>query len=129
MLDNPVVCSPDITINKAFDRMRMSKVNSILVINERTKEMVGLIKPKTIQTVKDRTRKVSEVMITDFVWTKPEDTIVDILKVVDDNEISEIPVLDENRRLLGLVTENSLITTLSQQYFDEEETLEPVEVL
>ena len=129
MLENPVVCSPDITVNKAFDRMRMFKVNSLLVVNERTREMVGLIKPKTIQKVKDRTRKVSDVMILDFVWTKPEDTIVDILKVVDDNDISEIPVLDENRKLLGLVTENSLITTLSQQYFDEDEAIDSVEVL
>ena len=129
MLENPVVCSPDITVNKAFDRMRMFKVNSLLVVNERTREMVGLIKPKTIQKVKDRTRKVSDVMILDFVWTKPEDTIVDILKVVDDNDISEIPVLDENRKLLGLVTGNSLITTLSQQYFDEDEAIDSVEVL
>ncbi len=129
MLENPVVCSPDITVNKAFDRMRMFKVNSLLVVNERTREMVGLIKPKTIQKVKDRTRKVSDVMILDFVWTKPEDTIVDILKVVDDNDISEIPVLDETRKLLGLVTENSLITTLSQQYFDEDEAIDSVEVL
>ncbi len=129
MLENPVICSPDITVNKAFDRMRMFKVNSLLVVNERTREMVGLIKPKTIQKVKDRTRKVSDVMILDFVWTKPEDTIVDILKVVDDNDISEIPVLDENRKLLGLVTENSLITTLSQQYFDEDEAIDSVEVL
>lgn len=129
MLENPVVCSPDITVNKAFDRMRMFKVNSLLVVNERTREMVGLIKPKTIQKMKDRTRKVSDVMILDFVWTKPEDTIVDILKVVDDNDISEIPVLDENRKLLGLVTENSLITTLSQQYFDEDEAIDSVEVL
>lgn len=120
MLENPVTCSPDVTITKAFDKMRLSKVNSILVMNEKTKEMVGILKPKTIQKVKDRTRKVSEVMIKDFAWTGPEDTIVDILKVIDDAEISEIPVLNEQRQLLGLVTENSLITTLSQQYFEDD---------
>ena len=62
-------------------------------------------------------------MVTDFQWAKPEDSIVDLLKVADDNNISEIPVLDESGKILGLVTQNSLITTLSQQYFEDGEVL------
>lgn len=123
MIENAVSCTPDTTLAKALDRMRNSKVNSIIVLEEKTRKMVGIVKPKQIAKVKDRTTAVREIMIRDFQWAKPEDSIVDLLKVADENSISEIPVLDEKERLLGLVTQNSLITTLSQQYFEDGEVL------
>jgi len=123
MIDNAISCSSTLSLTKALDKMRASKVNSILVIDEDTKKMVGLVKPKQIAKEKDRSIPVSDIMITDFIWAKPEDSIVDLLKVADDNEVSEIPVLDEAGKLLGLVTQNSLITTLSQQYFEDGEVL------
>jgi len=123
MIDNAISCSSTLPLTKALDKMRASKVNSILVIDEHTKKMVGLVKPKQIAKEKDRSIPVKDIMITDFLWAKPEDSIVDLLKVADDNEVSEIPVLDEAGKLLGLVTQNSLITTLSQQYFEDGEVL------
>ena len=123
MIDNPISCISTLSINKALDKMRSSKVNSLLVIDDKTKKMVGLVKPKQIAKEKDRTIPVNDVMITDFQWAKPEDSIVDLLKVADDNGISEIPILNEAGKLVGLVTQNSLITTLSQQYFEDGEVL------
>lgn len=123
MIDNAISCSSTLPLTKALDKMRASKVNSILVIDEKSKKMVGLVKPKQIAKEKDRSIPVRDIMITDFIWAKPEDSIVDLLKIADDNEISEIPVLDETGMLLGLVTQNSLITTLSQQYFEDGEVL------
>lgn len=123
MIEGAVTCTPDTSLTKALDRMRNSKVNSIIVVEDRTRKMVGIVKPKQIAKVKDRTTPVKEIMIQDFQWAKPEDSIVDLLKVADENSISEIPVLDVNERLLGLVTQNSLITTLSQQYFEDGEVL------
>lgn len=123
MIEGAVSCTPETTLAKALDRMRNNKVNSIIVLEERTGKMAGIVKPKQIAKVKDRTTAVKEIMIRDFQWAKPEDSIVDLLKVADENSISEIPVLDENEKLLGLVTQNSLITTLSQQYFEDGEVL------
>lgn len=123
MIDNAISCPSTWSLTKALEKMRSSKVNSILIIDEQTKRMVGLVKPKQIAKVKDRSIPVKDIMITDFLWAKPEDSIVDLLKVADDNEISEIPVLDETGKILGLVTQNSLINTLSQQYFEDGEVL------
>lgn len=123
MIDNVISCSPSLSLSKALDNMRSAKVNSILVIDENTKKMVGLVKPKQIAKEKDRSIPVRDIMITDFIWAKPEDSIVDLLKIADDNKISEIPILDEAGKLLGLVTQNSLITTLSQQYLEDEEVI------
>jgi len=40
---------------------------------------------------------------------------------VNSNNISNVPVVDENKRLLGLITNSSLVTTMSQQFIDFEE--------
>lgn len=123
MITDPVTVSPELSIGKALDRMRVMKVNSLLVVDGAKKKMIGLIKPKQIAKIKDRSMLVKDLMIEDFVYAGAQDSIVDLLRVVDDNHISEIPILSEEGILLGLVTENSLITTLSQQYFEEGEVM------
>lgn len=123
MITEPVTVSPELSIGKALDRMRVMKVNSLLVVDGAKKKMIGLIKPKQIAKIKDRSMLVKDLMIEDFVYAGAQDSIVDLLRVVDDNHISEIPILSEEGILLGLVTENSLITTLSQQYFEEGEVM------
>ena len=51
----------------------------------------------------------------------PNENIVALLKKVNSNNISNVPVVDENKRLLGLITNSSLVTTMSQQFIDFEE--------
>ncbi len=120
-IDNMVTCSGDISLAKAQDKMRENKVNSLIVKDDNTKKMQGIIKPKSISKCKDNSVKVEDVMIKDFEYVGPEDSVVEILKVVDDNNISEIPVINDKDELLGLVTRDTLISTLSEQYLEEEE--------
>jgi len=120
MIDNIVTCSGDLSLSRALERMRSNKVNSLIVMDNNIKKMEGIIKPKQISKTKDRTISVEDIMIKDFEFVGPEDSVVEILKVVEDNNISEIPVIDDRNVLLGLVTRNTLITTLSDQYLEEE---------
>ena len=120
MIDNIVTCSRDLSLSRALERMRSNKVNSLIVMDNKIKKMEGIIKPKQISKTKDRTISVEDIMIKDFEFVGPEDSVVEILKVVEDNNISEIPVIDDKNVLLGLVTRNTLITTLSDQYLEEE---------
>lgn len=120
MIDNIVTCSRDLSLSRALERMRSNKVNSLIVMDNKIKKMEGIIKPKQISKTKDRTISVEDIMIKDFEFVGPEDSVVEILKVVEDNNISEIPVIDDRNVLLGLVTRNTLITTLSDQYLEEE---------
>ena len=48
----------------------------------------------------------------------PEQTILDAIKLVTKENHSTIPVVDAKFCLVGLITKSSLVTTLSQQYFD-----------
>ncbi len=120
MICHIVTCSSDFSLSRALEKMRTNKVNSLIVMDKKSNKIEGIIKPKQISKISDRTIKVGDIMIKDFEFVGPEDSVVDILKVVEDNNISEIPVIDQQRNLLGLVTRNTLITTLSEQYLEEE---------
>jgi osmoprotectant transport system ATP-binding protein len=58
---------------------------------------------------------------------KPDDNIVDILKVVDEENINSIPVVDRNNRLMGLLTNSNLVATLSRQFLSEEDEAAEIE--
>ena len=121
MIDTPITCQSNMTLLRCMEKMRSSKVDSLMVIENKTKKLLGVISAKQIQLQTDRTQEVGKIMSAAFLSVSPNDSIVDILKVVDENNVSNIPVLDESKTLLGLITKSSLVTTLSQQYLDSEE--------
>ncbi len=121
MLDHPVTCSASISLFRCVEKMRTSKVDSLMVISKHTRQLKGIISAKQITAKQDKSLLVSEVMTSDYIHVSPEDTILDVLKIVNDNNVSYIPVVGDNRELLGLITKSSLVTTLSQQYIEEEE--------
>lgn len=124
MIDTPITCQSNMTLLRCMEKMRSSKVDSLMVIESKSKKLLGVISAKQIQLQTDRTQEVGKIMSAAFLSVSPNDSIVDILKVVAENNVSNIPVLDEDKTLLGLITKSSLVTTLSQQFLDSEEVLQ-----
>ena len=60
-------------------------------------------------------------MKTDVLTASPDDNILQLLKLIDEYDVGNIPVGDENEKVLGLITNSNLISTLSQQYLTEDE--------
>lgn len=121
MIHTPITCSPTMTLLRCMEKMRSSKVDSLMVLENKSKKLLGVVRAKQIQSQSNRTQEVSNIMTTDYLSAKPDDNLVDILTVIEKSNISNIPVLDESHILLGLITKSSLVTTLSQQYLDTEE--------
>ena len=121
MIAQPVTCRPSIPLLQCMERMRQHEVDSLMVVEPKTMRLLGMIRAKDIQQQKDRSLAVSAVMLTDFHSVTPEHSLVDILRVVDEQDLSGIPVLGEGERLVGLITKSSLVTTLSQSILDSEE--------
>ncbi|MFV0380697.1 MAG: ABC transporter ATP-binding protein [Breznakia sp.] len=120
MLENPVTCFENFTIFKAMEKMRIAKVDSLMVIEPKTHRLLGVLTAKFIRGIEDKSKLVRDVMKKDMASVKLDDNIVDILTLVNEISVSSIPVLDDQQILLGLITKGSLVTTLSQQYIDEE---------
>jgi osmoprotectant transport system ATP-binding protein len=121
MIKSPVTCTENMTVLRCVEKMRSFHVDSLMVVDNKSKKLLGVVNAKDLQKSADITQKVSHVMNSVFLGVHLEDNIVQILKVIDDNNISNIPVLSEDNTLLGLITKSSLLTTLSQPYLEEEE--------
>ena len=61
-------------------------------------------------------KKAKDFMEEDYLSVHPEDSIVDLAKLVSDIKTATIPVVDNNNILCGLITRSSLVTALSQQF-------------
>ena len=63
-------------------------------------------------------KAVSTIMKKPAVTAAPDTSIVDLLKMVRQYDVSSIPILNERQELVGLITKSSLVTALSSQFLD-----------
>ena len=119
MMENPITITKEATLFKGTEKMRSFKVDSLMVVEGKSKKLLGVLQAKDVRLSKNKEMIIEEVMKTDFLHVSPEDTIIDILTIINDANISNIPVVDKKGDLVGLITKSSLVTTLSQQYIEE----------
>ncbi|WP_238860317.1 ABC transporter ATP-binding protein [Clostridium sp. YIM B02569] len=120
MIDHPVVCFKNASLLRCIEKMRSSKVDSLMVI-DRESYLLGIITAKQIQNKTDRNIPVEDIMNNKFISVQPDDSIIDILELVKEHKIGQVPVLDDFGVLKGIITKSSLVTTLSSQFLDMEE--------
>lgn len=118
MIENPITTGKDMSILKCIDKMRQNKVDSLLVVEKGSKQFLGIVKASRLRGVEDKAQPAEIFMKSDILTLRPEENILDALKLVTENQSSTVPVTDENGRLSGLITRSSLVTTLSQQYLE-----------
>jgi len=53
--------------------------------------------------------KAKDIMTKDVITVKPEATVEELARLLMNNKISGVPVTDDKKRLIGIVTENDLI--------------------
>ncbi len=61
----------------------------------------------------------ANVMITDVITLKSNDTMVDAIKIVRDRKIRQIPVVDNEKRVIGIITPRALMRAILPKYIDE----------
>ena len=120
MIEHPVTRRPNFSIFYCLNKMKMARVDSLLIIDE-NRVLKGILYASAITGNDFSDKKAEDFIENDFVAAKMGDSIVELLKIVDTNKISVIPVIDEFGILKGLITRSSLITSLSQQFLEEEE--------
>ena len=119
MIDKPVTCLPQYSIFYCLNKMKMMKVDSLMVVGDNNK-FLGVLYAESVTDKSDLNKTANEYMLNDIPTVKKEDSITTLAKLVTESRLSNIPVLDEENRLCGLITRSSLIMALSQQFLEEE---------
>ncbi len=122
MITSPVTCSETLPLLRCREKMRTSNVDSLMV-TDKNRRLLGIISAKQVQSLSDLSLEARSIMGTDVLKVSPDNNIIDILKIIEENQVSGIPVTNDDDILLGLITKSSLVTTLSQQYIDTQEVI------
>lgn len=125
MTTNVVTFSPETTILEALDVIKQHRISGAPVTVDG--ELVGIISTEDlIRALRDGRidRSVSTYMTKDLITVKAIDKVVEALKVFSKTKVGRLPVVNENNKLVGLLTKgditNGLLTALQRDYQAEE---------
>ncbi len=94
----------DIKINLLFPSP-LDVIELPLKVKHELDEMVALIK-ETAATA------VEEIMTKKVITISPKETVAEAAKIMGENKINRLPVVDKNSNLVGLITRGDVIGTL-----------------
>jgi IMP dehydrogenase len=104
MIYDPITIKPDAAVSDALNLMREYKIGGIPVVNSHHK-LVGIVTNRDLRFEQELARPIQEVMTKDKIITTSQET--DLEKAADilqQYKIEKLPVVDENNRLIGLIT-------------------------
>lgn len=128
MIKSPVITTPNIPMLKCIEKMRIQKVDSLMVVED-DGTFIGIVRARHILKSEDKTAPVGLVTKKAKAIAAPETSIVELLRLINLHDVSIVPILDEQEKLIGLITKSSLVTALSSQFMDLDklEQIEEVE--
>ncbi|HOA74651.1 MAG TPA: CBS domain-containing protein [Phycisphaerae bacterium] len=128
MTRDPACCEPDSTVQQAAQLMVDCDCGEIPVIeSEQTRRIVGVITDRDIacrvvaQGRDPRGTKVREVMSSPVVTVTPETTVEECCRIMEQNQVRRVPVIDQSNRCCGIISQADIAQTA-----DEHETAEVV---
>lgn len=120
MIRNPITCRGDLNRSRCIKRMRDHHIDSLLVVDE-ARHLRGIVGRRALFRPAEPLETAERIMEPVAYAAHVGDNIVDVLKLVDEAEAGNIPVLDGEERLVGLLTYSNLVSTLSRQFLTEDE--------
>ena len=120
MIEMPIKSVGERTILQAIEIMKSNHVDSLLVV-DKANHLCGMVTLKQIRSNPDKSKMIKDIMAKDLITVNNEDSIINVLEIIKSENISFVPVIDENSKLSGLITKSSLLSILSNQFIDDEE--------
>ncbi|PHS33794.1 MAG: IMP dehydrogenase [Sulfurovum sp.] len=101
---DPIYIGPDASVGEADGMMAEYRISGIPVVDE-DQTLIGIITNRDMRFIKDMTLKVSEVMTpAPLVTAKEGTTLEDAEKVLQKHKIEKLPIVDDDNKLIGLIT-------------------------
>jgi CBS domain-containing protein len=122
MTPNPSCCVPGDSVAIAAQIMRRNDVGPVLVVSDqRDNRLVGIVTDrdlalKVIAEGRDpHTTRVDEVMSLNPVCCREDDSTEQALRLMSQNQVRRIPIVDEGNRLRGIVAQADLARNVDEE--------------
>ena len=104
MISNPVTINRDAKVIDALNIMAEYKIGGIPVVDNEN-YLVGIVTNRDLRFEKDMEKKIQEVMTSENIITTKQSTDMETAaQILQENKIEKLPVVDENGKLIGLIT-------------------------
>ncbi|MGJ6986455.1 choline ABC transporter ATP-binding protein OpuBA [Bacillus subtilis] len=122
MNTQPVTITADKTLSKAIQLMRQERVDSLLVVDDKH-VLQGYVDVEIIDQCRKKANLVSEVLHEDIYTVLGGTLLRDTVRKILKRGVKYVPVVDEDRRLIGIVTRASLVDIVYDSLWGEEKQL------
>lgn len=121
MTKNPEFCLPSDTVFKAAQLMRSEDIGPIPIVADKDgKKLTGIVTDRdlTIKVIAEardpNTTRLEDVMSDNVITCKENDDVDKALKLMEDNQVRRIPVVDKYDQLLGIIAQADVATRLGE---------------
>ncbi len=104
MILDPITLAQDSSVCDALDIMKENKIGGIPVVSDNS-DLVGIVTNRDLRFEKNQLKPISQVMtnLDDLITTQLAD-LENAEDILQTNKIEKLPVVDENGKLVGLIT-------------------------
>jgi len=103
MISNPVTFSPDQLVSEAMEVMNNYRISG-LPITKKNGVLVGILTNRDLRFIDRYDQKVSDVMTKDPITASQGISMEKATRILHENRIEKLPVVDRAGRLKGLIT-------------------------
>lgn len=110
----PLTCGPETTVFDAVTQMAEKNFGSIF-ITDADMHVLGVMTERDIfrrvigESRDPKTTPISEVMTTDVRMANKDDKILDWLQVMSNERFRRLPIVDENKRLVSVMSQGDFV--------------------
>ncbi len=109
--------------NRCVKRMRDHNIDSLIVVDDE-KRIRGIVTRSSIFKATSPIMKAEEFMSKVRYVAHVGDNMVDVLKMIEESSVNSIPVIDKDEKLVGLLTNSKMVSTLSRKFLMEDNSEE-----
>jgi osmoprotectant transport system ATP-binding protein len=112
MIDNPVTVSPRLGMAEALAIMKRRKVDMVLVVDDKG-SFLGIASLDSISSQYNTRKSIGDIATKDIPVIDNTASAREAFDLIDNEKLRYLPVVDQNRLFVGLVTRNSMVNAMA----------------
>lgn len=121
MTEDLVFCTPGDAVSEVAKLMKREDIGPVLIVdNKQSKTLVGIVTDrdlalKVVGEGRDpKNTKVEDVMTRKLVTCHADDNVENAMKAMAQYQLRRIPVVDENMKLVGIISQADVATRVDE---------------
>ena len=123
MSESVITTLPQSSPEKAITLIRQRKITDLIIVNEE-KHLLGIVSAYDVIKKINSIKTIEEVMIPVEHFLLDTTSAKDAIIMMDESPFGMIPIVNDKKKVIGLVTRGSLLSAMSSQWTETEDTHE-----